>query len=94
MKMSHHAQKRKDRRWITDKAIAIALKHGIRIHRAGALFIFLRKKDLPKSISSSYASKLEGITILIDSKSKEIITVYKNKEGLRDIKRKLKYFIN
>lgn len=85
-----HAKKRMAQRNISSSDIGLAMRHGQRLHRTGIVFFFLGKKDIPE-ISQKSQEELEGITVLFDPDSTEIITVYRNPEGLRDIKRKAKY---
>jgi len=88
MKFSEHALKRISQRGISLEFIRIALENGTEIYRNGVLLIFLRKKDIPKEdVNPSVAEKLEGLTIVINTKKNIVITAYKNQKALRNIKK-------
>ena len=75
---------------IKEKDVQVAMQYGEEIHRTGIVFFFLGRKNLP-AIMQEILDYLEGTTVLFDPDTAEIITVYRNPEGLRDIKRKAKY---
>lgn len=80
-----HARIRMAQRGITEQDVARVILVGMRVRNAGAVFHFMRKKD----IKSKSDERLEGVTVL-RAKNGVVMTVYKNKKGLRDIKRKWK----
>ncbi len=88
MKLTFHAQKRINQRRFNEDLIKLAVKYGTVIYKAGAKFIFVRRKDIPKEIPKSIAEKIEGLIIVMNPNDGTIITVYKNKNGLRELKRK------
>ena len=92
MKLTNHALKRINQRKISNKELELALKFGCVIYNAGAKFVFVRKKDIPEDLPGSIAEKIEGIVIVMNPFDGTIVTVYKNKNGLKDIKRKIKRY--
>ncbi|MEN3039641.1 MAG: hypothetical protein ABDI07_10955 [Candidatus Kryptonium sp.] len=92
MKFTHHAFKRIGMRRIEQNLIDIALRYGIRIYRAGVKFIFVRRKDIPNDLPSKIAEKVNGLVLVLNPIDDTIITVYKNKNALKEIKRKLKRY--
>lgn len=92
MEITHHAEHRISQRGIAPELVAIVMRHGTRVFNGGCLFIFMRQKDVPANISGSARDKLEGITLLLDPTTKRLITAYRNRNALRDIKRKRKYY--
>ena len=92
MDLSTHALKRISQRGISPEVIKIVLKHGTKIHRAGVLFVFMRAKDIPEGIQPSVAERLDGLIVVASSDGSKIITVYRNRKGLKEIKKKLKRF--
>ncbi len=90
---SHHAHKRMAQRGICKEDIEYVYEHGHRVYSGGVLHLFLRKKDIPPlDRRNADARKLEGTTILLSSGSHaEVITVYRNKQALPQIRRKCKY---
>ena len=87
MKLTSHAVKRASQRGINLWDMQMAHKYGKRMYRTGVMFIFLRRKDLPSSIYNC-SRKLDGITLLVCPKEDTVITVYRNKQALQQIKRK------
>ena len=92
LQLSQHAVERSQKRRISEQEIDLVMEYGYQIYQGGALFIFLRAKDLPIHIRHKFPKNLEGTTIVMDPQSNTILTLYRNKNALRDIKRKTKYF--
>ena len=88
-----HAKKRMSQRNISKSDIRVAMRYGQKLHRTGIVFFFLGKNDIPEIMLNTLEG-LEGITVLFDPDSKEVITVYRNRDGLRTIKRKSKYALS
>ncbi len=87
---TYHAQLRATQRNISPADLAYVLKHGRRIRNTGAIFCFLGRRDLPAcDCANQHAVRLIGTTAVIEGGN--MITVYRNRNGLRTIKRKLKY---
>jgi len=91
---SNHARVRQAQRNLTDDEVAFIMRHGRRIRSGGALHIFLGWRDIPndRAIFQKY-HHLEGATLVIndDGHTPVLITVYRNRRALRDIRRKQKY---
>ncbi|WP_448543950.1 DUF4258 domain-containing protein [Roseiflexus sp.] len=91
---SNHARVRQAQRNLTDDEVAFIMRHGRRIRSGGALHIFLGRRDIPndRAIFQKY-HHLEGATLVINDKgyTPVLITVYRNRRALRDIRRKQKY---
>lgn len=92
VKLTSHALKRINQRKISDEMLELALKIGCVIYNGGAKFVFVRRKDIPEDLPRSIAEKIEGIVIVMNPIDGTIVTVYKNKSGLKDIKRKIKRY--
>ena len=88
-----HAAQRMAQRNISIQAIKNALSFGNMIHSAGVLHYFLGKKHIPimQRCGVENAENYDGIVVLVDSLSGTVITVYRNKQAQRNIKRKAKY---
>jgi hypothetical protein len=86
-----HARTRGARRNIAPDAVQYVMAHGRIVHRTGATFYFLGRRDIPKrDRGASWASRLEG-TIVIVAPGGVVVTVYRNRRGLHSILRKMKY---
>lgn len=88
---TRHARRRSARRNVAPDAVDYVLAYGRMIQRTGALFYFLGRRDIPPcDRHASWATRLEG-SIVIVSPDGDIITIYRNRRGLRAIERKMKY---
>ena len=85
-----HAKKRMAQRNISKSDIWVAMRYGQKLHRTGIIFFFLGKNDIPEIMLKTLEG-LEGITVLLDPNNTEVITVYRNRDALRNIKRKTKH---
>lgn len=91
--VTHHAHLRMEQRNISAEDVVFILQHGYCLHRAGALFYYLRRCDIPddKQALSQYA-RLEGGVVVTNTRAPIIVTVYRNRRhGLRKIKRKVAF---
>ncbi len=86
---SEHALTRIAQRGLSNSAIEYVIQHGQRYRRAGAIHCFLRKCDIPASDQGNdeYA-KLEGTLVLLSRKGRTVITVYRNRKAMRQVRRK------
>lgn len=90
-RLTRHARKRGARRNVAPDAVEYVLAHGRMVQRTGVMFFFLGHRDIPPSDrGASWAARLEG-TIVIVSPDGAVITVYRDRRGLRPIVRKMKY---
>jgi hypothetical protein len=88
---SCHARDRSAQRNVAPDAVAYVMAHGRVLHRTGAQFFFLGRRDIPRADrGANWAARLEG-TIVIASLDGIVITVYRDRHGLRPIERKMKY---
>lgn len=86
-----HARRRSARRNVAPDAVEYVLAYGRMIQRTGVMFFFLGRRDIPAcDRCASWAARLEG-TIVIVAPDGAVITVYRNRDGLRPIVRKMKY---
>lgn len=93
LSLTAHGRRRGARRNVAPEAVDYVLAHGRMIQRTGVTFCFLGRRDMPTADrSASWASRLEG-TIVLMAADGVVITVYRNRRGLRAIHRKLKYRI-
>jgi hypothetical protein len=89
---TEHVENRMSKRGISVFDIYYSINYGKKYYRAGAVHFVLRRKDIPvKDQNNQSIQKLEGLTVLLGSKSKEIVTAYINKAAPRAIKKKKKY---
>jgi hypothetical protein len=85
--LTDHAIERMAQRNLTISDVQFTMKHGQRVYRTGVVFIFLGRRDMPDDKIKQFG-RLEGTTVLLNPKTREVVTVYRNRNGLRKIKRK------
>ena len=89
-KLTEHASLRMAQRNLKRTDIEYVISHGQRVYRTGLVFIFLGRRDMTDDEHQERA-RLEGATVLMNPKTREVVTVYRNRNGLRRIKRKLEH---
>jgi len=87
---SQHAWQRMAQRNLSSADVRFVIQHGQRLHRTGVVFFFLGYDDIPVDRKKNL-SRLEGTTVLMNYQSRQVVTVYRNRNGLRRIKRKSAY---
>ncbi len=86
---TYHAVTRMAQRNLSRADVLFTIHNGQRCHRDGVVFYFLGQRDLPEDAPSN-SRRLEGTTVVMDPQTLTIITVYRNRKALRQIKRKHK----
>jgi len=92
VELSNHAATRMAQRNLSTEDVAYVIQYGYRVRSGGALHYFLRHDDIPK-VDRKRLQRLEGTTVLMDRSGQFIITVYRNRRGLKDIRQKAKWEI-
>jgi hypothetical protein len=94
IRCTDHAARRQAQRNLSDEDIQFVWECGRRVRCAGALHIFLGRRDIPphKKIYQRFAH-LEGTVLVInDTQGEEVLlTAYRNKHGLKQIRTKSKF---
>jgi hypothetical protein len=94
-KQTDHVIWRMAQRHFSMHEIEYVMQYGVKYRRAGVLHCYLRRKDIPPcDRRHSRYSRLEGLTVLLDSQSGEkLITAYRNrgKNALKAIRCKAKF---
>ncbi len=88
--LTHHALERMAQRNLSLADIHFVIRYGQQLHRTGIIFYFLGYNDLAKDMRKQHA-RLEGTIVLMNPKSRKVITAYRDRNGLRKIKCKLPY---
>ncbi len=96
LQFSAHALYRMAQRGISSQEIEYVCEHGRRFHRGGSVHYFLGKKDIPREDrQNADIRKLEGTTVLLDRETRSVVlTVYRNKQAPKKIRRKEKYHLS
>ncbi|MBL7162782.1 MAG: DUF4258 domain-containing protein [Anaerolineales bacterium] len=90
---SDHAIRRTVQRNLSPKEVDYVIRYGERIHRAGAVFYYLRDCDLSEADQKDDdLTRLIGTAVVLSKDQKTVLTVWRNrKKGLNHIRRKSKY---
>jgi hypothetical protein len=91
---THHVQLRQAQRNISDQDVAFVLCFGRQIHCAGALHVFLGRRDLPadRRLRRRFERLVGTVLVLChDGEILVLVTAYRNRNALRELRRKGKY---
>lgn len=94
MLVTDHARTRQAQRNLSDEEVTFVLDHGQSLRSGGALHIFLGRRDMPSDQEGCRRYQhLEGAVLVLNDMGDApvLITVYRNRRGLREIRRKTKY---
>ncbi len=82
--ITRHAQERMAQRGFKMAHIYLALERGQKIYAQETLFIFLGRRHLADM--GNLAERLEGLTLVIDPKTRTLLTVFRNRRFTRKIR--------
>ena len=89
-----HALERAARRGVSPDAVGWALEHGRVVHSTGIRFHFLGRREVEEACACGAdrraVEKCQGIVVLVGDDGC-VITVYRNRRALADIRRKQPY---
>ncbi len=93
MNYNKHLSDRMQQRAIKQSTIDYVLHFGTEFHKTGVLFYFSGIATCHRGINRPQLSRLVGTTV-VSAIDHSVITVYRDRQnGLKDIKRKVKYNI-
>lgn len=89
--ITEHARTRMSQRNLSRADVTFVMEHGTILHRAGAIFYYLRKNDIPRALRRNKdLRRLEGTTLVFDTDESVLVTVYRKRDGgLKHIRKKL-----
>ena len=91
---TYHAQIRQAQRNLSYDDVSFVLRYGQYLRCAGVLHVFLGRRNIPSDQDAyrQYAH-LEGTILVLDDtyEAPTLITVYRNRQGLKSIRSKAKY---
>ena len=88
--LSTHARLRMAQRCLSGKDVAYVCEHGHIVHRAGAIFIVLRRNDIPAT-DAPRMERLNGAVVAWDRSASIVLTVYRNENALKHLLKKPKW---
>ena len=89
---SNHAKKRLRQRNIWREDVRQAFCYGQVFLCDGILFFALNFDGIPNGKDHILIDELEGIVVLLDPNTKEVITAYRNPNAIPKIERKIRYW--
>ena len=94
--ITNHARQRASQRGISLEQIELCISYGVRMNRTGMEFYCMTKKCLKKlkKATGAYMDKLQDLIVMTtyeDDGVLAVVTVYKNHNGFKTIKKKRKY---
>lgn len=92
LQFTEHALTRMHQRCLSITDVEYVVLHGQQHRCAGVVHYFLGRCDIPKKDQrNDRLRRLEGTAVLVDSNTRKwVITVYRNRSALKDIRRKAK----
>jgi len=87
-----HADQRSSHRNLNENDQQYVIRYGQKCYNAGVLMYFLGKRNIPScDRANQRIAQLVGTAVLVNEKTGEIVTMYRNKAALKDHRRKKKY---
>jgi len=84
--LTDHCLARMRQRGITMEMVEFALQYGLEIWAQGSLYYFVGKRHAKRF--GKMAEKLEGLVVVIESRSRCIVTVFKNRRWTKKVRHK------
>ncbi|HEX8228809.1 MAG TPA: hypothetical protein VF826_05780 [Chloroflexia bacterium] len=89
--LSEHARQRGAQSNLRASDMELVRRYGILEHRTGVRFYILRRRDVERYREvEPRLSKLRDLVMIVSGDGTTVITVYRNKKALREIRRKPK----
>jgi hypothetical protein len=90
--LTGHAQARMQQRHFSRADLNYVREFGRLLRRTGICFYFLAARDVPLADRKlPWVQRLVGMTVLASADQAAVITLYKNRNALRDIRKKTKF---
>ena len=88
---SGHARLRAAQSNLCDRDLELVCRYGVLEHRTGVQFYFLRRRDVQRFPKvEPRLIRLHGVVVIMSVEDEMIITIYRNRRALKDIRRKSK----
>lgn len=90
LEITAHGSQRLSQRNLSRQDIEFTLKYGRIEHCAGATVYFLGYRDIPNEYRNlKRFNRLQGTVLIISKKEPILITAYRNRKGLRKLKKRV-----
>ena len=99
IEITNHAKQRANQRGISIEQIELCISFGERINRTGMEFFCMTKKGLKrlKKNTGAYMDRLQNLIVMAHQEEDgvlAVVTVYKNQDGYKTVKKKRKWCYN
>jgi hypothetical protein len=89
--LSKHARRRGAQSNLSDRDLELVRRYGVLEHRTGVRFYFVGRREVERYREvEPRLAKLHDIVMIVSSDDLVVITVYRNRNALKDIRRKSK----
>jgi hypothetical protein len=88
--LTRHAEKRCAQRGIQPETASLAMRLGTPVFKQGLIFHIVRRKDLPNFLPLILRERLKDLVVVEAADTGEIITVYRNPDGMAHVRKKHK----
>lgn len=91
LEFTSHAHRRLQQRGMTYEYASLVMEYGTAVNTAGAVFYFMSKKDIPQNLPGTIKDRILGITLVVNPENNDVMTVYKNQNAMKSIRKKPRY---
>jgi len=89
--LSKHARRRGAQSNLSDRDIELVRRYGVLEHRTGVRFYFVGRREVERYREvEPRLAKLHDIAMIVSCDGEIVITVYRNRNALKEIRRKSK----
>jgi len=89
--LSKHAKQRGAQSNLSEQDVDLVRRYGVLEHRTGVRFYFVRRREVERHRHAEpRLAKLHDIVMIVASDDRMVITVYRNRNALKEIRRKSK----
>jgi hypothetical protein len=89
--LSRHARQREAQSNLSDRDLELVRRYGVLEHRTGVRFYFVGRREVQRYRHvEPRIAKLHDIVLIVSSDGRMVITVYRNRNALKEIRRKSK----
>lgn len=84
---TRHGETRMAQRGISEADLAFVCEHGRVTYKTGVRFYFLGRRDIPAALRRRFGH-LEGLTLIVAADAPVMVTCYRDRGAIAEIKRK------
>lgn len=89
--LSRHARQREAQSNLSDHDLELVRRYGVLEHRTGVRFYFVGRREVERyRLVEPRLAKLHDLVLIVSSDDRTVITIYRNRNALKEIRRKSK----